>query len=295
MKWPLLIVVAACGGDDPATIDALGLDHGCVHVPGAVVAVGTIHDIGNTELSGLAISHTLDHVLWTHGDSGGAADIYSIDATTAAPLGTLHLTNGSNVDWEDIATAPCAAGRCIYVADTGDNKLERATVTLYEVVEPATAPVGKIDVAATAYDLVYPDGPHNVEALFIDPRDQTSYAIVKNDSKKAAVFELPRIAGSTATATKIGELEIPASDPRVTAADMSVDDCSARILVRTYGSLYELRGTATATVLDLIASAFATMPVAVEPQGEAVAYAVDGRAYFTTSEGTDPTLSRVDD
>ena len=87
----------------------------------------------------------------------------------------------------------------------------------------------------------------------------------------------------------------PASDPRVTAADMSVDDCSARILVRTYGSLYELRGTATATVLDLIASAFATMPVAVEPQGEAVAYAVDGRAYFTTSEGTDPTLSRVDD
>jgi hypothetical protein len=297
VKWLALVAITACGGDDhQQPIDALVLDDGnCAHVAGTPVAVGTITDIGTTELSGLAISRTLDNVLWTHDDAGGTADIFSINAANAAVLGTLHLTTGTNVDWEDIATAPCAAGHCIYISDTGDNDLDRATVAIYEVVEPATTPIGSIDVTATKYDIMYPDGPHNVESLFVDPRDGKSYAIVKNDGKKAAVFEMPRIAGSTGLATQIGQLDIPADDPRVTAADMTVDDCSARILVRTYGPLYELRGTATSTVAELLSSALAKLPVADEAQGEAVAYSVDGRAYYTTSEGKNPTLTRVAD
>ncbi|MFT3697609.1 MAG: hypothetical protein QM831_30980 [Kofleriaceae bacterium] len=287
-----LVVVAACGGGDPATtIDAAS----CAHNADTPVAVGTI-DVGSSELSGLAISRTIDNLLWTHGDSGGTNDIYGVNATNAAALGTLHVKGATNTDWEDIATAPCGGNSCIYVSDTGDNDLARTDVSIYEVVEPTSQPIGTIDVTATQYLITYPDGPHDMEALFVDPRDGVSYGITKIKDKTAQVFRMPRVAGGAAQpAVQLGTLTIPASDPRVTAADMAVDACSARILVRTYGPLYELRGTASASVVDLIGGALATMPVAAEAQGEAVAYSADGHAYFTTSEGEDPVLSRVDD
>ncbi len=294
MRWAF-VVLAACGGGGHDTPDASTIDaDSCAHIPGAVTTVGTIDNISSSELSGLAISRTVDNVLWSHGDAGGKNEVYAIDAANAQALGTLKVTGGTNVDWEDIATAPCTAGHCIYVSDTGDNDLVRTSVSIYEIIEPASAPVGTIAVDAIKYDIVYPDGPHNVEALFVDPRDGKSYGIVKNTGHAAAVFELPRTSG-TATAEQVGSLTIPASDPRVTAADFAVDSCSTRILIRTYGKLYELRGTATASVPELLGAALATMPVADEPQGEAVAYSADGHAYYTTSEGDSPKLSRVSD
>ena len=97
------------------------------------------------------------------------------------------------------------------------------------------------------------------------------------------------------SASKLATLDVPSADPRVTAADMFVDGCSARILVRSHDALYELVGAPSATVEELLASPLIDVPVAVEPQGEAVAWRPDGAAYFTISEGVDPTLWRVDD
>lgn len=290
MRWWLL-ALAACGAGDP-TDDAA--PDTCAHAPTSPVAVGTI-DVGNSsELSGLAASHTVADLLWTHGDHGGTADIYGVSATTAAAHGTLHL-DATAEDWEDIATAPCAAGRCIYVADTGDNDLNRASVAIFVVQEPASDPIGVIATAFVRYDVMYPDGPHNVEAVFVDPRDEVVYAIEKVTSKHARVFKLPLIAGSTALAVQVAELTIPGDDPRVTAADLVIDACNARLAIRTYGALYELRAARTATMPELLASSLAAMPVANESQGEAVAYAADGHAYYTTSEGDRPALSRVSD
>jgi hypothetical protein len=302
-RTALLLLLAACGAPAPVAIDAHeaidvanGIDANCpATIPGDPVAIGAITNIGSTELSGLAASHTLANVLWTHGDSGGDPVIYSVDATTAAVGGTLSLTGATNTDWEDIATAPCAAGRCIYVSDTGDNKLGRSKVSIYEVAEPSTSPLGVTLVADTRYEMTYPDGSHNVESLFIDPRDGKSYVITKVTTPSAVVYEMPRIAGTTTTAIELATLDIPSADPRVTAADMFVDGCSARILIRSHDALYMLTGGPDATVASLLASPLVAVPVAIEPQGEAVAFRADGHAYFTTSEGTNPTLWRVDD
>jgi hypothetical protein len=296
------LAVVACGGGSGATTDATidaasdapSSSDPCVHVPGAPASIGVIAGLPSTELSGLAASRTLPDLLWTHGDRGGAAELYSVSATNAAPHGTLRLDGATAFDWEDLAAAPCPAGQCIYIADTGDNNLDRTGVAIYEVVEPTTAPIGAIDVAYTRYDIQYPDGPHDVEAIFVDPRDGRGYAITKT-TERAAVYLLPRVAGASGLAQPIAELTIPAADPRVTAADLAVDACSARLLIRTYAALYELRAAATATIAELMTSALATMPVAAEPHGEAVAYAADGRAYYTTSEGASPTLHRVAD
>jgi len=284
------IALGACGSSGDAGSDAAV----CTHTPGAPIAVGAITGAATSELSGLAASRTLDGVLWTHGD-GGDAVIYAINASNAAVRGTLRLPGAHAVDWEDIATAPCPAGTCIYIADTGDNELDRTEVAVFEIAEPAAAPIGAVDTAFTAYAVAYPDGPHNIEALFVDPRDGTAYGIVKLAAARTSVWALPRVAGAVATAVHVGELTIPSADPRVTAADMAVDACAARILVRSHDALYELRGAAAATVPELLTAGLATLPVASEPQGEAAGYAVDGSAYFTTSEGAAPPLYRVAD
>lgn len=278
-----------------ATVDApYVVPDGCVEPSaGDPTAIGAVMNIGSTELSGLAISHTIPDLLWTHGDSGGAAVVYSIGASSAAVHGTLKLKDVTAIDWEDIATASCGSSRCIFIADTGDNNLDRKTVSIYQIEEPTSNPVGTVTVDAQRYDMKYDDGAHNVESLFVDPRDGRSYVITKVQSPAASVYELTRTAGETTTATKVTTLSIPSSDPRVTAADMFVDQCAARILIRSHDALYQLRGTPDSSVATLLAGPLIPMPVAPEPQGEAVAWAADGSAYWTTSEGANPTLYRT--
>jgi len=290
VRWCLLALVACGAGGDPG-LDAA--DSTCTHAPSTPIAIGTVN-VGSRELSGLAASHTVHDLLWTHGDHGDTADIHGISATTAAAHGTLHL-DATAVDWEDIATAPCMQGRCIYVADTGDNDLNRASVAIFVVPEPASDPVGAVATSFTRYDVMYPDGAHNVEAVFVDPRDQVVYAIEKVASKHANVYKLPLSGGAVALAVQVAQLTIPGDDPRVTAADLVIDGCNARLAIRTYDALYELRAAATSSIPALLGGALAAMPVADEPHGEAVAYSEDGHAYFTISEGDQPALHRVSD
>lgn len=246
----------------------------------------------NSELSGLAANRTAPELLWAHGD-GGANEIYAV-SDTAVVHGALRLKGASVLDWEDIATAPCGSAHCIYLADTGDNDLNRATVAIHEVHEPASDLIGTVDVAFEQYVIRFADRPHNIEALFADPRDGKTYGITKVDAGAAQVFELPRVAGSVSTAIEIATFEPPSGDSRVTAADVAVDDCAIRLAIRTHDRLFELRDEPTASVATLFTREAARLPVADETQGEAIAYAADGRAYFTVSEGANSPLWRVD-
>jgi hypothetical protein len=71
---------------------------------------------------------------------------------------------------------------------------------------------------------------------------------------------------------------------QVTAADLS--PCGNALLVRTTERLYELRSMdgAPATVGALLLAKHDDVPLAMEPQGEAVSYAADGLGYVTASE-----------
>lgn len=276
-----------------AALSACGAPSGpaCVGRDGEPIRVGTLAT-ASSELSGLAASHTVDDLFWTHDDTG-AADLYSIDAN-AGIHGTLHLDGASAVDWEDIATAPCSEGRCIYIADTGDNDHVRATIAIYEVAEPGSNPVGTLDVTWTRYLLRFADAPHDIEALVVDPRDGTAYGITKVENGAARVYELPRLANQVTTAAQVGTFEPPSGDARVTAADLVIDDCAARLAIRTRDRLFELRAEPNASITELLAAEPHELHVADEQQGEAIAYAEDGGAYYTVSEGPNPPLWRVD-
>lgn len=56
-------------------------------------------------------------LLWTFNDSGGKNELYGIDAKTGEMKRKIHLTNATNVDWEDIAQND----KYIFIAETGNN------------------------------------------------------------------------------------------------------------------------------------------------------------------------------
>ena len=96
----------------------------------------------------------------------------------------------------------------------------------------------------------------------------------------------PLTPGQRTTLTASATLQLPAADSIVTGADFH--PCGDRMLVRTTESLYELSAPGK-PVEALFAATPVKVPVASEPQGEAVTYSLDGRRYFTSSEtGPEP-------
>jgi hypothetical protein len=175
------------------------------------------------EASGVAASRRTSGVFWAHNDSGEPV-IYALDSRGAIKS-RVRVTGASVHDWEDIAVGRCPQGSCVYVADIGDNSGTRKHVTLYRVAEPlpddpATNPV-------EAFQVAYPDGPHDAEALFV-AGDGDIFLITKGDPGSVALYRFPRplASGTTLQLQRIGEpiagAGIAAED-RPTAADLSPD------------------------------------------------------------------------
>ena len=120
------------------------------------------------ESSGLAV---VDSLVVTTNDSGDSARVFSIDPRSGETVGVTSWA-GDPVDVE--ALAPAGAGH-VWVADIGDNQHVRDSVEVLRV------PVGRGDLDAdpAAYELVYPDGAHDAEALLAHPLTGRLYIITK--------------------------------------------------------------------------------------------------------------------
>ncbi|MBA3461760.1 MAG: hypothetical protein H0T46_17480 [Deltaproteobacteria bacterium] len=299
----IVLLLAACGDDgatpadaavDTSTGDAPDAGPSCTCTYGAVMNAGAVTTAGADELSGLVASRMIAGTLWAHNDSGDGPRLFAL-TTSGSAKGTATLQAAAADDWEDIAVAPCGTKQCIYVADIGDNLMARASVRIYEVDEPA-AIQGPVNVTYRAFDIAYPNGARNSEALFVDPRDGESYIITKQATNPSTVYRMPRMAGVQSTAVSVGTINIPGGSLLVTGADLHVDACGLNLLVRTYDGLYELHAPVGATIAQLVAAPKKSVPSATEAQGEAVAYLPDGRSYLTVSEepgGAAPQLKRV--
>ena len=88
----------------------------------------------------------------------------------------MTVAGAEHVDWEDIAIR----GRTLYIGDIGDNLAQRPEIAVYRMPETSTV--------AEKITLRYPDGPHDAEALLVDPRDGTIVIVTKNFSGPAGVY-----------------------------------------------------------------------------------------------------------
>ncbi|MEJ2540559.1 MAG: hypothetical protein P8188_11415, partial [Gemmatimonadota bacterium] len=118
------------------------------------------------ESSGVVWSRSDAGVFWTVND-GPDGTLFAFD-TLGVEVARIATTGYELEDVEAMAAGPCGDQRCLYLADTGDNGERRETVALHRVLEPNPV-AGTEPVARTRFLIRYPDGPRDVEALFVLP------------------------------------------------------------------------------------------------------------------------------
>jgi hypothetical protein len=254
-------------------------------------AMGRIDSEALRELSGLAASRRNPGVLYVHNDSGDAPQIYAINEK-AQLLGACQIQGATERDWEDIAVGPGPDPdrSYVYIGDIGDNGARYPEIIVYRVPEPkvdAATPFDQMTIGpAEALRFVYPDKPRDAETLLVDPLTRDIYII----SKRELAPKVFRAAYPQSTTQQTG-LEPVAVLPLATfptGGDVSPD--GRRVIVRGmfHAALWER------PVGEPLWHAFSgppkALPVAPEPQGEAVCFDCKGTGYFTISEGRHPTL-----
>lgn len=263
--------------------------------------VGTIDSDEISESSGLVNSPCQPEVLWTHNDSGGGAFIFALDKT-GKKLATFKVADAKNTDWEDLAIRKERSGCFLYIGEIGNNSRSRGESTVYRVKEPSFA--GKSESskknplpteAAAAIKFEYPDSRHDAETLLVHPESGDIYVLTKGLSGASAVYKLKAGFDSSKTNTleKIADFTVPAI-PNGLLTGGSISPDGKRVVVCDYFSAYEIVLPKGAKNFDEI---WKQKPQKIElgqrAQGEAIAYAADGKAIYATSEEKDSPLIEV--
>ncbi len=256
---------------------------------------GSVSGGALTEASGLVAGRRNPGTLWTHNDSGAGPRLYAL-STTGAAVATYDLAGAMAQDWEDIAIGPgpSAGTSYLYVGDIGDNSTSRANVQVYRVAEPdvrGTSPGTPISLSGVErLTLTYPDRAHNAETLMIDPRSGDLYIVAKSSDGVSPVFRAAAPLSATA-ANKMQRIAVLrfgtgalSGDRKTTGGDISPR--GDEIVVRTYDSAFLWRRASGGTVADALLGTPCSLPLASEPQGEALGFAADGGGYYTLSEGS---------
>jgi hypothetical protein len=232
------------------------------------------------ETSGIAVGIRDPTVLWTHTDDG--AGLWAIDR--AGAVIAAMAVRAPLQDWEDIEVAPCAvAGSCVYIADTGDNgeRREDGSATVVRVAEPA--PEAGKELPAEVFPILVPDGPRDVEALFVLPGERV-HLITKGRQHAVTVYRYPGpLRSDTVTLVEVQRLT---SGPQallsqVTGASASRD--GSVVGVRTYQALQFYRVDAD-TLAPMRAGLVNLRPLE-EIQGEGVGLGADGFVVLTSEGG----------
>lgn len=285
-----IVVIAAIAGHGAA---ARGAAAACARYGDVAVTTGRT-PATTPELSGFTASRRHRGIYWAHEDSGHAATLYAM-RESGGIVATFPLAGVEATDPEDIALGPCArddARACLYLADTGDNLRNRRHVRVFRVREPDTLRSGAL--AAEKIKFAYPDGPHDAEAVLVDPHSAELYVVTKSITSLGDVFRLDPVAGSdTRSAVRVASLAVADGFDALTTG-ASVHPSGERILLRTYRSVWELRRPGAQSLLDVLRARPEAEPAPSQPQGEAVSYDAAGTSYLLGSEGVGSPIYRID-
>ena len=240
------------------------------------------------ESSGVAVSRLLSGVLWSHNDSGGDNYIYAI-SLAGERLGSYRVVGADNRDWEDIALGKCPydTGHCLYIADTGNNSGRRRRVSLYVLPEPTSLPQDQTKALDTdramQFELRFPDGPLDIEALAVGAAGQI-FLVSKGRHSPARVYLIPAdslVRGGETVAHALADAEttrLRAAGRWVTGA--AISPSGERLVIRNNAQLFFYRLLPN----DVLAADGEPCTLgAIEPQGEAVDF-LDEETVVLTSE-----------
>lgn len=263
--------------------------------------IAVLEDKNVNESSGVTASRKNAGMFWTHNDSGGGAFIYAFD-TKGKRRGVWRVTGAENTDWEDIAIFTKDQNSYLYIGDIGDNDKKRESIIVYRIVEPD---VKKEDANATKSKaletdkaemirLQYPDGKHDAETLLVHPMTGDIYVVTKTSKSAAAIYKVSNPSVSeTNKLVKISDVSVPSiMKGFLTGGAISPD--GRRVILCDYFAGFEFVLPANSTKFDDIWKAKPlTVNIGQRQQGEAVCYASDGKAIYSTSEKTPAPLFEV--
>jgi hypothetical protein len=259
--------------------------------PGTTVC--TVDDPRAIELSGLvATADGYVSQIDSHFESDQVRIVY-LDRSCRVTRTVGYPT--SPRDPEDLAVAPDGT---LWVADIGDNmgaQTRRESVALWRVPAGGGPPV--------INRLTYPDGPHDAEALLFTG-DGSPVIVTKELGGTAYLYQPtgPLQPGTAAGVPmrRVGEFRPTATgaanplgaigETLVTGAATSPD--RRRVALRTYTAAYEWDVPDGDVVKAITTGTPRLTPLPDEPQGEAIAYTVDGREFLTLSDESGPTTLR---
>jgi hypothetical protein len=236
---------------------------------------------GLEESSGVALSRTHPGVFWSHND-GNVSVLYALTAEGQL-LGRIPFAAPRISDLEDLSTGDCPQGSCIYLADTGDNQEVRPRLRLLRIPEP-----GSLDhpgpMEAEVFPFALPDGPRDIEAIFILPGEQVFFISKgRRDPVTLYRYPLPLRPEETVTLEAVqnlsdGSMSIPA---QITGADASAD--GRLVILRSYQALFFYR--VDDGRLDPLEAGRVAHGTLQEPQGEGVAFGANSRILLTSEAG----------
>jgi hypothetical protein len=248
---------------------------------GEATLLATIEDPRLRESSGVAPSWRQKDVYYTHNDSGDSARFFRFDSSGRV-LAEFTLRGSRNVDWEDMESLVLDGMPYLYFGDIGDNNKRRSSITIYRVAEP-TGDGGEID-AFNAYEVTYPDGPRDAEALMVHPKTGDIYIVEKVARQPSGVYKLtaPPRPGKYML-ERIGEVRVGGEMEMaqlITGGSISPD--GRHIALRTYLSSYEYK--APARFDDWTKATPMRIPGGMGMQTEAICYTRDDDGLIITSE-----------
>jgi hypothetical protein len=263
-----------------------------------------------TEASGLQASYSREGDFFVHNDDG-RPDIYVIDET-GTDLGQVTIVPAKNKDWEDITSVPVDDGRWIVAGDIGDNRARRKSIKLYFAEEPKP---GKNDRYAGQLELkhwlllTYPDGPRDCESMAYDPVGDQILFLSKRD-KPPRLYSVDLETALTHNQAELkflgttSALRPPTSRDRIhwlgrsdwisqpTGFDISSDGTEAVVI--TYRSLYRYQRKPGEDWLSAMQRKPEEVVGPPAVQNEAIAYSVDGKAIYVTTEKRPAPVHRVE-
>jgi hypothetical protein len=237
--------------------------------------------------------------LYVHNDSGDSSRFFAI--TPDGQLKGIFYFKGDGSplgvkDCEDITlgSGPDSGASYVYLGDIGDNNARRKYITIYRMKEPhlsdSTHTIPSVHLEADPLCLEYPDGPRDAETLMADPIDKLLYIVSKREDS-VHVYSTPLYfrAHDTVTLRKDASLYFGSGKGRwITAGNISSK--GDQILLKSYTKVYYWRRPHGKHVWETMQHRPVILPYIIEQQGEAICFTVDGKGYYTVSEGSNPEL-----
>ncbi|WP_157373320.1 hypothetical protein [Algoriphagus terrigena] len=226
----------------------------------------------------MAFSKNHPDKFYTHTDSGGEAAVYVLDSL-GNELGKITLEGVENRDWEDIAVGPGPGGKSyVYLGEIGDNLGVHQAVEVYRFPEPDDLS-RNVTIKPQVLTFTYPEGARDAESLFVDPISGDLFVVSKRD-KQNTLFRIKStdFGKDDVVAERLVQLPLTSA----TASDISQD--GSRILIKNYFKVYCWDRKAGETILEALSRSPKELPYVPEPQGEAIGFRPDGKAYYTISE-----------